>query len=73
MARVKVILEDESGNEVSSNYYDLGTDFKNMDKIEESLVSVSGSMLTDISHQMLALEQEKFLKKVNTKSMADMK
>ncbi len=67
MARIKVIMEDENGNALTSKYYDLGTDFDNIDKIEDSILSISGGLLTDVTQHILNIEQDKFLKKVSTK------
>ncbi len=67
MARIKVIMEDENGQDVTIKYYDLGTDFSSIDKIEESIHSISGDILTDVTQLVLNIEQDKFLKKVSTK------
>ena len=72
IARLKVIMEDENGNAVTSKYYELGTDFSNIDKIEDSVLSISGTVLSNITHHLLSVEQERFLKKVNTKLTANM-
>lgn len=63
MARIKVIMEDDNGNSVGSKYYDLGTDFSNMDKVEEAISSISSGLLTDATQHILSLEQDNFLKK----------
>lgn len=67
MARIKVIMEDENGQDVTIKSYDLGTDFSSIDKIEESIHSISGDILTDVTQLVLNIEQDKFLKKVSTK------
>jgi hypothetical protein len=67
MARIKVTMEDENGNAITSKYYNLGTDFGNIDKIEDSILSISGGLLTDVTQDILNMEQDKFLKKVSTK------
>ena len=72
MARIKVIMEDDNGNALGSKYYNLGTDFGSIDKIEDSILSISGGLLTDVTQHILNIEQDKFLKKVSTKLTVSM-
>ncbi|TAF96111.1 MAG: hypothetical protein EAZ32_10500 [Cytophagia bacterium] len=71
MARIKVIMENENGDAIASKYYNLGTDFSNIDKIEEAVHSISGGLLTDVSAHLLNSEQDSFLKKVSTRLMVN--
>lgn len=63
MARIQVIMEDNNGNTVTSKYYDLGTDFSNIDKVEDAVLSISGGLMTDVTQHILNIEQDSFLKK----------
>ncbi len=67
MAWMKAIMEDENGEAITSKYYDLGTDFSNIDKVEDSVLSISGSVLIDITQHLLSMEQDRFKKKASTK------
>lgn len=67
MAKVKMIVEDDFGNEISSKSYDLGSSLTTLTKIETAISSVSGDILGNISADVLGLEQAKFSKKVDTK------
>jgi hypothetical protein len=56
-------MEDNNGNTVTSKYYDLGTDFSNIDKVEDAVLSISGGLMTDVTQHILNIEQDSFLKK----------
>jgi hypothetical protein len=64
MHKVKITIENELGEAISTTSYDLGSDFSTMDKLEDAISSISGTMLTDISSTMLSVEESSFLKKV---------
>lgn len=67
MRRIKVILEDENGEAIASKSYNLGADFSTLDKIEDAVSSISAGLLTDITHDILHIEQDTFLKKKGIK------
>ena len=60
MARIKVIMEDDNGKAQTSKYYDLGSDFSNIDKIEDSILSISSELLRDVTQDIFSIEQDKF-------------
>ena len=64
MTRIRIILENDLGESVNVNSYELGSDFNKMYKLEAAICSVSGAILTDITASVLALEEQSFLKKV---------
>ena len=64
MTRIRIILENDLGECVNVNSYELGSDFNKMYKLEAAICAVSGAILTDITASVLALEEQSFLKKV---------
>ena len=66
MTKIKIIVENDLGDWVELKSYELGSDFDKMYKLENAISAVSGSILTDITASVLALEEQSFLKKVPT-------
>jgi trans-2-enoyl-CoA reductase len=63
MTKIRIILENDLGESIDVNSYELGSDFNKMYKLEAAISSVSGTILTDITAGVLALEEQSFLKK----------
>lgn len=63
MTTIKIIIENDLGECITVNSYELGSEFNKMDKLEQAVMSVSSAMLTDITSTVLALEEQHFLKK----------
>ena len=67
MTKIRITIENELGESIAVNSYELGADFNKMYKLEAAISAVSSAMLTDITASVLALEEQTFLKKVVTK------
>ena len=63
MSKVKITVENDLGEVTSMKSYELGSDFESMHKLEKAILSVSSTMLTDITTTILRLEEDTFLKK----------
>lgn len=61
--QVIVMIKDETGATVSEKAYSLGADTSNLSKIEASIENLRGTMLTDLTHSVLSLEQSAHEKK----------
>lgn len=73
MSKVNITVENDLGEVTSTQSYDLGSDFGSMDKLEKAILSVSSTILTDITSTVLRLEEDAFLKKTLISSMAAMR
>jgi hypothetical protein len=63
MSKIKITVENDLGESVFVNSYELGTGLDKMDKLEKAISAVSGPILTDITASMISLEEKAFLKK----------
>ena len=68
MAKIKMVLEDDFGNQISSTSYDLGSSLNTLNKIETAITSVSGEMLGNVTSGILEAEQLDFIKKTDINS-----
>ena len=59
-------VQDDFGNVVSENAYSLGADTDNLFKIEASVEGIRSKMLTDLTKNILTLEQSAHEKKVRS-------
>ena len=63
MTKIKITIENDLGESVFVNSYELGTDFNKMDKLEKAVSAISGPVMSDITATMISLEEQSFLKK----------
>jgi hypothetical protein len=64
MKKVIMTIQDDLGNTVSETAYCLGTDTDNLSKIEASIEGLRGKMLTDLTKELVKLEQSAHEKKL---------
>ena len=70
MARIKIIVTDDNGVEISTHAYDLHSDLTNLTKIENAVEALRPQLLGDVTQDLLNEEQKAFTKKKPTKPTA---
>ena len=63
MARIKVILLDDEGQEINTRNYELSSELNNLSKIEKAVESLRPDLLGSLTQDLLLQEQEAFTKK----------
>lgn len=67
MKKARIIIEDEKGNILNEQSYELGNEneLNNLWKIEAKVFSMRQQLLTDITKNLLEMAQESHKKKRN--------
>lgn len=57
MASLKIILTDDSGQDITSKTYDLGTSLSNLGQIEGEIESLRPQILGELTQDLLSVAQ----------------
>jgi hypothetical protein len=63
MAKISVKIEDDNGNLLQAQAYELGDKLDNIDLIESSVEKLRSQLLPQVSKQLLIAGQEAYKKK----------
>lgn len=63
MLKVKIILENELGEEISQKEYLLEGSMESFDEVEDSILKLSSAILPDLTKETLLVQQKEFIKK----------